>query len=94
MRKKNSVTLPPTKFHREPTVIVDGFEIAQGDIIKIHGEHGLKFKFNALVTNTETGVKWIDCLEMQKGVAGGWRSFYVERVKRVPIKRKRAKRVV
>ena len=94
MRQKKTVDLPPTKFHREPTVIVDGFEVNSGDTIKIHGEHGLKFKFHSLVTNTETGIKWIDCLELQKGQAGALRSFYVERVKRVPIKRKRAKRVI
>ena len=94
MRQKKTSILPPTKFHKELTVLVDGFEIAQGDIIKIQGEHGIKFKFSAFVTNTETGVQWVDCLELDRGVAGGMRSFYLERVKRVPVKRKRAKRVV
>jgi hypothetical protein len=94
MRQKKTSILPPTKFHKEPTVVVDGFEIAEGDIIKIQGEHGMKFKFWAFVTNTETGVQWVDCLELDRGVSGGMRSFYLERVKRVPVKRKRAKRVV
>jgi hypothetical protein len=94
MRQKKTSILPPTKFHKEPTVVVDGFEITEGDIIKIQGEHGMKFKFWAFVTNTETGVQWVDCLELDRGVSGGMRSFYLERVKRVPVKRKRAKRVV
>ena len=94
MRQKKSSIVPPSKFLKEPTVIVDGFEISQGDIIKIHGEHGIKFKFSAFVTNTETGVQWVDCIELDRGAMGGLRSFYLERVKRVPVKRKRAKRVV
>jgi hypothetical protein len=94
MRKKQATALPPTKFSKEPTVIVDGFEISQGDIIKIHGEHGIKFKFSAFVTNTETGAQWVDCIELDRGAMGGLRSFYLDRVKRVPVKRKRAKRVV
>jgi hypothetical protein len=94
MRQKKTSIVPPSKFHKEPMVVIDGFEIVQGDIIKIQGEHGIKFKFSAFVTNTETGVQWVDCIELDRGALGGMRSFYVERVKRVPVKRKRAKRVV
>jgi hypothetical protein len=92
-RKKNVATVLQTKFHRESSVEVGGFIINAGDIIKIQGEYGVKFKFNALVTNTETGVKWVDCLQLDRGVACGWRSFYPDRIKRIPIRGKRAKRV-
>lgn len=92
-RKKITTTIPETKFVREPSVEVNGFIINAGDIIKIQGEYGSKFKFNALVTNKETGAQWVDCIELERGVACGWRSFRTERVKRVPIRGKRAKRV-
>lgn len=92
-RKKNSSPLPETKFRREPSVEVGGFVISTGDIIKIQGEYGSKFKFNALVTNTETGAQWIDCIELERGIACGWRSFYPDRIKRIPVRGKRAKRV-
>lgn len=91
MRKKNSTVIAETKFSREYSIEVDGFTIVQGDIIKIHGEHGLKFKFFAFVTNTETGAQWVDCLEMDRSTPGAMRSFYLERVKRIP--KKRGKRV-
>lgn len=91
MRKKSLPVIASTKFAREDFIEVDGFTIVQGDIIKIHGEHGCKFKFNAFVTNTETGAQWVDCLEMDRGTAGGMRSFYLDRVKRIP--KKRGKRV-
>lgn len=91
MQKKQASKIEPTKFSREYSIEVDGFTILQGDIIKIHGEHGIKFKFEAFVTNTETGTKWIDCFEMERGSVCGQRSFYVERVKRIP--KKRGKRV-
>ncbi len=92
-RKKNSAAVVETKFHRVPEVEVNGFLISDGDIIKIQGEYGSKFKFKALVTNTETGAQWIDCLELERGVVCGWRSFKQERIKRIPVRGKRAKRV-
>ena len=81
------------KFLRQPYMIVDGFEILQGDIIKIKGEFGGKFKFDNLVTNVETGSQWIDCFETYRGVSGVWRSFNTDRVKRIPKRGKRSKRV-
>lgn len=91
MRKKNSPQLAPTKFSRLDEVEVNGFTIVKGEIIKIQGEYGGRFKFMALVTNTETGATWIDCLQMERGQFAGWRSFYVDRIKRIP--KKRGKRV-
>jgi hypothetical protein len=68
-----------------------GKEINQGDIIKIQGIWGTKFRFKEFVTNPENGAVWIDCYEMEKGVPGPQRSFRPERVK--PIPKKRGKRV-
>jgi hypothetical protein len=94
--KKSEFVVPDMakKFQREESVIIDGFEVLRGDIIKVKGQHGSKFKFSFFTTNTETGSTWIDCFELQKGLPGAFRSFSVEDVKRVPKKRKRAKRVV
>jgi hypothetical protein len=91
MRKKNSPQIAQTKFTRLDEVQVNGFTIVKGEIIKIQGEYGGRFKFMALVTNTETGATWIDCLQLERGQFAGWRSFYVDRIKRIP--KKRGKRV-
>lgn len=91
MKKNKATDLPPTKFKSENFIEIDGFTISKGDIIKISGEHGLKFKFSAFTTNTETGSSWIDCFELDRGAACSMRSFYVDRVKRIP--KKRGKRV-
>lgn len=82
------------KFVREDVMYVDGFEIKRGDIIKVVGQYGLKFKFDSFVTNTETGATWIDCFEVFRNSASAWRSFKPEMVKRIPQRGKRAKRVI
>lgn len=82
------------KFVREDKVVVDGFEIIKGDLIKVVGQYGLKFKFDSLVTNTDTGATWVDCFEVYRNTASQFRSFKVEDVKRIPQRGKRAKRVV
>ena len=94
MIKRRKVKLAQTKFDREYSVDVNGFTIESGEIIKIQGEHGIKFKFHSLVTNTETGVKWIDCFEMHKTTAGSYRSFRLDRIKRIPTRRGRRKKNV
>jgi hypothetical protein len=94
MAKKISVKLVETKFVRSDTVHVDGFEIVRGDIIKISGEYGLKFKFDSVVTNIETGSVWVDCFELYRGQSHSYRSFQVDRVKRIPQKGKRGRRSV
>lgn len=90
-RKKYSVEDP---FVREPSMVSEsGKTINQGDLIKITGIWGTKFKFHQYVTNPKTGVSWIDCIELERGVSCGMRSFYPERVKHIPKKRgKRVKR--
>lgn len=85
----------PTKFSRVYELEVGNFTIVKGDIIKIQDEHGRKFKFDSVVTNTETGATWVDCFEMQKATTGQFCSFAIERVKRIPTRRgKRKKNVV
>lgn len=92
--KKYVVPEIAKKFVREDRMIINGFEIMRGDIIKIVGEYGTKFKFDSLVTNVETGAVWIDCFEVFRNSASAWRSFRPELVKRIPQRGKRAKRVV
>jgi hypothetical protein len=86
-RKVDTSVVEKTKFLKEASIIIDGFEIVRGDLIKVRGEYGIKFKFDSLVTNTETGVQWIDCFETTRGQVGCWRSFRVEKIKRIPKKR-------
>lgn len=82
------------KFHREDSLILDGFQINSGDFFKIRGEHGGKFKFHSFVTNTETGAQWVDCFEVMSGTSSVYRSFKADRIKRIPNRGRRAKRVV
>lgn len=77
-----------SRFDSVNTINVDGFTIESGDIIKIKGQYGSRFIFQALVSNRETGVQWIDCIELDKGQPGPFRSFYPEYVKRIPKRRK------
>lgn len=71
----------------------DGFPINAGDIIKIKGEYGTKFMFRGITTNPKTGTSWVDCYEMFRGKPQQFRAFDIDRVKRVPQRGKRAKRV-
>lgn len=83
----------------DPFIRVDSFTtpegktIVKGDIIKIKGIWGTTFKFLNHVTNPKTGVSWIDCIQLEKGLGCGFRSFYPDRIKTIPKKRgKRGKR--
>lgn len=79
-------------FIRHDSVILDsGRVVSKGEIIKIRGVWGTKFRFQCHVINPKTGVEWIDCIELEKGVACAMRSFYPDRVKTIP--KKRVKRV-
>lgn len=85
------------KYVREDSVLLpDGFTIERGDLFKVKGknsfgvgEWGLVFKFDHLVTNTETGKIYVECFEMYRGKAGVMRAFTVDRIKRIPKKRSR-----
>jgi hypothetical protein len=87
MARRKKVELPPTKFERTHLIEVDGWEIERGELIKVKDEYGLKFKFDSLVTNTETGSQWVDCFEMFRGQVGVQRAFRLDRIKRIPRKR-------
>jgi hypothetical protein len=95
MGRRRKVVLEETNFIHEPEVTLEsGHVISQGDLIKIQGQHGMKFKFHSLVTNKTTGVQWIDCFEVYRMSPGVWRSFYPEQIKRIPKKRGRRKAIV
>jgi hypothetical protein len=94
MGRRKKVELAPTKFSRVYELEVGNFTIVKGDIIKIQDEHGRKFKFDSVVTNTETGATWVDCFEMQKATSGQYCSFAIDRVKRIPARRGRRKKSV
>jgi hypothetical protein len=87
MISRKSSAIRETKFERSYELQVGNRTILSGEIIKINGEHGAKFKFISLVTNKETGVTWIDCFELDKNTASAWRSFKPDRIKPMPIKR-------
>jgi hypothetical protein len=89
MRNRKSAPVLETNFEKVGEILVNGRLIVSGDLIKIHGEHGAKFRFSSLVTNKETGAVWIDCFEMDKAMASAWRSFRPDRIKLIPIKRSR-----
>lgn len=79
----------------------DGFEIIAGEEIKIQGtnrfgvsEWGLRFKVKCFILNTKTGKQWVDCYEMYRGRAGVTRSFPLDRIKRIPKKRRKKAKVV
>lgn len=90
MGRRKKVIIAPTKFHREAQAILpDGKVIDHGDMLKVVGEHGLRFKFDSLVTNTETGAQWIDCFEVYKMRSGVLRAFTADRIKPMPKRRRR-----
>jgi hypothetical protein len=66
----------------------DGRTIEKDEVIKIVGEHGTRFKFKSHVTRTDTGVEWIDCFELEKGIIAKHRSFKPDRIKALPRKRR------
>jgi hypothetical protein len=90
MGRRKKVVIAPTKFYREPEAILPtGRKIERGDMLKVSGEHGLRFKFNSLVTNKETGAQWIDCFEVYKARSGALRSFTADRIKPMPKTRRK-----
>lgn len=80
-RKESSYTMP------------DGRVIEDGEIIKIVDEWGSKFKFKEHVQRTDNGVEWIDCFQIIGGQLAGWRSFKPDRIKPMPKKREKKKKV-
>jgi hypothetical protein len=87
MISRKASAIRETKFERSYEIQVGTRTVLSGEVIKINGEHGAKFKFISLVTNKETGATWIDCFELDKNIVSAWRSFKADRIKLMPIKR-------
>jgi len=93
-RRANRAPVAESKFSTVPSFDIDGFIIEAGDIVKVRGEYGVKFKVRGLTTNDETGANWIDVFELFRGKPHQFRAFSKDKIKRIPQKGKRAKRVV
>jgi hypothetical protein len=90
MVRRKKIELEPTKFFKFPEVTLsDGKVVEHGEVIKIAGEHGMRFKFDSLVTNTETGAQWIDCFEVYKMRTGCLRAFKADRIRKIPVRKRR-----
>lgn len=87
-KKKKTEIFDDGKYTKIPTMPVKGGVIERGDIVKIKGEHGSLFKFMSLTQNNDNGLKWVDCIQYEKGIAKAIRSFETDRVKRIPKRRK------
>ncbi len=87
MNKRRLAPIKETKFERIKEMQIGTRTLISGEIIKIAGEYGSRFRFDSLVTNKETGSQWVDCFELSKGVISGWRSFKSDRIRLMPIKR-------
>jgi hypothetical protein len=94
MGRRKRVHVEPNNLTTVPYMEVNGFSIEAGDIIKVKGEYGTKFKFVGITTNDLTGSQWVDCFEIFRGKAQQFRAFKEDRIKRIPQRGKRAKRVV
>jgi len=79
----------PDPFNRVYEMQYENFTIERGDLIKITGEYGTRFKFESVTTNPANGAVWVDCFEMWRGRQGAYRSFSIDRVKRIPKRRPR-----
>lgn len=81
-------------FEREYQMPYENFTIERGDLIKVVGEYGMRFKFECVTTNPKNGAVWVDCFEMYRGQTGCWRSFSLDRIKRIPKRRAKKPRKV
>ena len=93
MPRRKKVAAKESSWTMEPYMEVDGFPIHAGDIVKVKGEYGTKFQFRGVTTNNDTGATWVDCFEIFRGKAQQFRAFDHDRIKRVPQRGKRARRV-
>jgi hypothetical protein len=96
MAKRKIVVSPNAGLYQRVSnyTMPDGRVIEDGEIIKIVGEWGSKFKFKEHVERTDTGAEWIDCFQIIGGQLAGWRSFKPDRIKPMPKKRGKNKRAV
>jgi hypothetical protein len=94
MARRKKVSSPlEYLYSRAPEYTLEGGRtISAGEVIKIDGVWGTKFKFKEYVIRTDNGKEWIDCYELERGVNCGLRSFYPSRIKPIPIRRRRRKK--
>jgi len=87
---KNMIKDPYERVYEMP---FGNFIIERGDLIKVTGEYGTKFKFESITTNPKNGATWVDCFETWRGRTGAYRSFSIDRIKRIPKRRPRKVKV-
>lgn len=73
------------------SVTVGGKEFAKDDIVRIDGEHGIRFMFLEHVINEDNGKEWVTVNEIRKGQVGMFRSFHKDRVRPLRSKKKAPK---
>ena len=89
-RRKRTISPMQHLYDRSPEYTLEGGRtILAGEVIKITGIWGTKFKFKEYVVRTDSGKEWIDCYELEKGVKCGLRSFYPDRIKPMPTRKRR-----
>lgn len=93
MLKRKKAEASHTYFETIPEIEIDGFTIQAGEMIRIKGERGGKFKLIGLTKNNLTGAQWVDCYEIIAGIPSVFRSFQLDQIKRIPQRGKRGKRV-
>ena len=93
-RKIETTAVIHDPFDRVYSMQYENFTIERGDLIKITGEYGTRFKFESITTNPKNGAVWVDCFEMWRGRQGAYRSFSIDRVKRIPKRRPRKAKTV
>lgn len=73
------------------SVTVGGKEFVRDDIVRIDGEHGMRFMFLEYVVNEENGKEWVTVNEIRKGQIGMFRSFHKDRLRPLRSKKKAPK---
>jgi hypothetical protein len=91
-RKKVSSPLQQMYTRTPEYTLESGRIISEGEVIKIDGVWGTKFSFKEHVVRDDIGKQWIDCYELEKGIKCGLRSFYPERIKPIPIRKRRKRK--
>ena len=96
MAKRKAVTLANAHLYRRlPSYTMPGGRVVEsGEVIKIDGEWGSKFKFKEHVVRIDSGTEWIDCFQIIGGQLSGWRSFKPDRIKPMKKSRRKTKKAV
>ena len=81
-RRKKIISPNSNIYNRTPYYqLPNGKILESGDVIKIIGEYGTIFKFIEHVVKLDSGVEWIDCFQINRGIVCGWRSFRPDKIK-------------